>query len=396
MTTLRLYLRAGWPDSEPGLPWALLGARGEPSAQGDSAPAGWPRADRCELILPAGRTLFTQARLPASVKQPTAAMMGFALEEGLINDPSANLYAIGGELPDGSRAVAVTEAFPVRRAVAMLKSAGRLCDRILPEESLLPPPARDGWSVARGGEGWLLRLSATRAAWLPYCGETTEQLLFARLAAQLPPASLTVCGAEAAGLIGSRLPAWQGEPKQLAAHDWRQGLAQQAFDFANGELAANRRWRDWGPALRRTGLVLVGLLAAQLALTLGQAAWYAWQKQSLSADIRAAAKPWIGGQAMPGSSALAMTRAVDKLRLSHGLSARDDALELMGALAALSGRDLQTRSLSYDGGRLKLQVADVPAETLQRWRGQLAAKQIRLDVTATQQGTKELSLSREP
>ncbi|UGA39340.1 hypothetical protein JOS77_07270 [Chromobacterium haemolyticum] len=53
MTTLRLYLRAGWPDSEPGLPWALLGARGEPSAQGDSAPAGWPRADRCELILPA-------------------------------------------------------------------------------------------------------------------------------------------------------------------------------------------------------------------------------------------------------------------------------------------------------------------------------------------------------
>ena len=62
MTTLRLYLRAGWPDSEPGLPWALLGARGEVSAQGDGAPAGWPRADRCELILPAGRTLFTQAR----------------------------------------------------------------------------------------------------------------------------------------------------------------------------------------------------------------------------------------------------------------------------------------------------------------------------------------------
>lgn len=149
---------------------------------------------------------------------------------------------------------------------------------------------------------------------------------------------------------------------------------------------------------RRCGApaVLGGLLAAQLALTLGQAGWYAWQKQSLSADIRAAAKPWIGGQAMPGSSALAMTRAVDKLRLSHGLPARDDALELMGALAALSGRELQTRSLSYDSGRLKLQVAEVPADTLQRWRSQLASQQIRLDVATTQQGTKELSLSREP
>ena len=71
----------------------------------------------------------------------------------------------------------------MRRAVAMLKSAGRLCDRILPEESLLPLPARDGWSVARGADGWLLRLSATRAIRLPYCGELAEQLLFARLAA---------------------------------------------------------------------------------------------------------------------------------------------------------------------------------------------------------------------
>ncbi|MCD5362943.1 hypothetical protein LQT98_14740, partial [Chromobacterium aquaticum] len=255
--------------------------------------------------------------------------------------------------------------------------------------------ARDGWSVARGADGWLLRLSAARAIRLPYCGELAEQLLFARLAAEWPPASLSVCGADAA-LVGARLPAWQGEPRQLAAHDWCSGQAQQAFDFANGDLAANRRWRDWGPALRRSGLALGGLLAAQLALTLGQAGWYAWQKQSLSADIRAAAKPWIGGQAMPGSSALAMTRAVDKLRLSHGLPARDDALELMGALAALSGRELQTRSLSYDSGRLKLQVAEVPADTLQRWRSQLAAQQIRLDVATTQQGTKELSLSREP
>nr|WP_199066319.1 type II secretion system protein GspL [Chromobacterium sp. ASV5] len=396
MTTLRLYLRTGWPDSEPGLPWALLGARGELSAQGDSVPASWPRADRCELVLPAGRTLFSRLKLPDGVKQPTAAMIGFALEEGLANDPAANLYALGGVGADGLRAVAATEAFGVRRAVATLKSLGRLCDRIAPEECLLPLPSENGWSVARAADRWLLRLASGQAASLPLCGAEAEQALLAQLAGGQPPSAVLACGADAAELISRRMPGWQIEPARHAGHDWRQGSWHAEFDFARGELAANRRWRDWGPSLRRAGLLLGGLLAAQLLLTLGQSGWYAWQKHSLSQQIRETAKPWLGAQAMPGGSALPMTRAVDKLRLSHGLPARDDAVALMGELAAASGRELQVRSLEYESGRLKLQAADVPAETLRRWRALLAGRQIRLEANASQPGVKELIVMREP
>ncbi|WP_434633051.1 type II secretion system protein GspL [Chromobacterium sp. CV08] len=395
MTTLRLYLRAGWPDSEPGLPWALLGARGELSAQGDSAPGGWPKADQCELVLPIGRTLFTDVKLPDAVKQQAPAIVGFALEEGLANDPGANLYALGAAA-DGRRAVAATEAAGLRRAVAMLKSLGRLCDRIVPEECLLAEPPVAGWSVTRLADRWLVRAASPYAASLPRGGSQVEQALFASLLSAAPPERLLLCGVDSVDEALSRLPGWQGETARGEAYDWRSGRRHGGFDFAQGELAANRRWRDWGPSLKRAAWLLGGLLAAQILLTLGQSGWYAWQKHSLSQQIRAAATPWIGGQVLPGSSGLPMLRAVDKLRLGHGLPARDDMVELMGALAAVAGRELQVRTLEYDAGRLKLQVAEVPADTLARWRKLLAAKQILLDAASSQPGSKQLVVTREP
>ncbi|MBM2885117.1 hypothetical protein JFK97_12020 [Chromobacterium phragmitis] len=396
MTTLRLYLRAGWPDSEPGLPWALLGARGELAAQGDSAPGGWPKADHCELVLPAGRTLFSEVKLPDAVKQPTPAVIGFALEERLGNDPAANLYALGDAAADGRRAVAVTEAAGVRRAVAMLKSLGRLCDRIVPEECLLPPPPVGGWSVTRLADRWLVRAASPFAASLPRGGAALEQALFSSLLTAAAPGRLQLSGVDSADELLSRLPGWQGETARGEAYDWRSGRCHGRFDFAQGELAANRRWRDWAPSLKRAGWLLGGLLAAQLALTLSQSAWYAWQRYSLSQQIRSAATPWIGGQALPGSSALPMLRAVDKLRLSHGQPARDDLVELMGALAAVAGRDLQVRQMEYEAGRLRLQVAEVPTESLARWRKLLAARQIMLDAASSQPGGKQLVVAREP
>ncbi|VEB45056.1 Uncharacterised protein [Chromobacterium violaceum] len=91
----------------------MLGARGELSAQGDSAPGGWPKAEQCELVLPAGRTLFTDVKLPDAVKQPTPAVIGFALEEAWPTTRRQSL-CIGEALPGGRRAVAATEAAGLR------------------------------------------------------------------------------------------------------------------------------------------------------------------------------------------------------------------------------------------------------------------------------------------
>ncbi|MEO4029077.1 hypothetical protein ABH313_13645, partial [Chromobacterium vaccinii] len=252
------------------------------------------------------------------------------------------------------------------------------------------------WSVTRLADRWLVRAAAPYAASLPRAGGQMEHALFASLLAATQPARLRLHGVDRADEVLAHLPGWQGEAVRGDAHDWRSGRRHASYDFAQGDLAANRYWRDWAPSLKKTGWLLGGLLIAQIALTLGQSGWYAWRKHSLSQQIRAAATPWIGGQAQPGSSALAMTRAVDKLRLSHGQPARDDLVELMGALAAVSGRELQVRTLEYEAGRLKLQVGEVPAESLARWRKLLAARQIMLDATSSQPGSKQLVVAREP
>lgn len=383
MSVLRLYWRPGWPDSEPGLPWAWLDRHGQCREQGDGPPSAWPRSEQLELVLPAGRTLFIAASLPAG-RELKPAVIGYALEEQLGNDPAANLYAPGERLPDGKRVVAVCEAAPVRRAVAMLRQLGRLADRIVPEEHLLPAPAADGWVLAQGEHGYLLRQPYGQAGFLP---AASVGLLLPRLAAAPAPASITLLGEAPAGLPAADVqaqPCWQW---QLGRH--------QGVNFAQGELAADRQWRALAPLLRRSGLILGALILAQTALVCGQWGWYAWQKRSLQQDIRQLVQPWAP-QAVAGSSALPMLRAVDRLRLSRGLPARDDAVAAMAQLAAVSGGQLQLAQLRYEAGRLAFVAPTLAPEVAARWREQLAAQQWLLSSAQTEQGQREWILTRKP
>lgn len=383
MSVLRLYLRPGWPDSEPGLPWAWLDRQGQCTTQGDGPPSSWPRSEKLELVLPAGSTLFIAASLPAG-RELKPAVIGYALEEQLGNDPTANLYALGERLPDGKRLVAVCEAAPVRRAVAMLRQLGRLADRIVPEEHLLPPPVADGWVLAQSERGYVLRQATGMASFLP---ETSAALLLPRLAAVSAPVNITLLGEAPAGLPAVGVQAQPRWAWQLGRH--------QGVNFAQGELAADRQWRALAPLLRRCGLILGAIILAQTALVCGQWGWYAWQKRSLQQDIRQLVQPWAP-QAVAGSSALPMLRAVDRLRLSRGLPARDDAVAAMAQLAALGGGPLQLSQLRYEAGRLAFVAPSLAPDTAARWREQLASQQWQLSSAQTEQGQREWILTRMP
>lgn len=394
MTILRLYLRPGWPDDAAELPWALIDAQGRNLADGDTGPGAWPQAADVELILPAGRTLFTRVTLPPAARERQAELIGFALEERLANDPAANVYALDGKLAGGERAVAATEAQALRRAVAALRKLARAPDRIVPEEALLPVPASGGWTVACGADGWLVRGDDCVHPPVPQAGAA---LLLPRLMAEGAPERVLLLGdADAEAAFRAALPGWHGELSRGEAADWRRGHPHGGFDFASGDLAARRRWRQWAPQLRRIGLLAGVLLALQLVVTLGEAGVIAWRKTALLGEIRGVTQPWLGAQAAPGATAVPMLRQVDRLRLERGLPARDDALALMERLAAVAGRQLAVRELDYQAGRLTLKIMAPPAEMLERWRTQLAAQQLQLDVKSVEAGVKELTLSREP
>ena len=387
MSILRLYLRTGWPDSEPGLPWALLDAQGQCQRHGDDVPAQWPRANQLELVLPAGMTLFTRVALPDG-RELKPAVIGYALEEQLGNDPAANLYVLGGKASDGQRHVAVCEAAPVRRAVAMLRQLGWLADRIVPEEILLPLPEADEWLLAFGDGGVLVRCDRDQAFYLRITQPEQALLLLPRLAANGMPARLRIMG-EIPPAIAQQ---WACE--SAPAYDWQQGVAR-GVNFANGELAADKHWRKWRPVLRRSAGIALGLLVLQTLILLGQWGWLSWQKQQLSKEIRTLSQPLVP-QALPGSAALPMLRAVDRLRLAHGESARDGMLALMGELAQVNREQIQLQTLQYDSGRLAFVAPQLSAEQVKSWQALLAARQIRLLRGEKNEQGQQWLLSREP
>ena len=238
--------------------------------------------------------------------------------------------------------------------------------------------------LAQGEHGYLLRQPYGQAGFLP---AASVGLLLPRLVAAPAPASITLLGEAPAGLPAADVqaqPRWQW---QLGRH--------QGVNFAQGELAADRQWRALAPLLRRSGLILGALILAQTALVCGQWGWYAWQKRSLQQDIRQLVQPWAP-QAVAGSSALPMLRAVDRLRLSRGLPARDDAVAAMAQLAAVSGGQLQLAQLRYEAGRLAFVAPTLAPEVAARWREQLAARQWLLSSAQTEQGQREWILTRKP
>lgn len=392
MTILRLYLHPGWPDNGMPLPWSHLDAKGETIAHGEDAPARWPAAKQCELILPAGQTLFSTVKLPPGVRELNANLIGFALEEQLANDPAANLYALGPQATDQARSVAVTAAPPVRRAVAMLRSLGRLVDRILPEEALAPPPRDGHWQLAAAQHGWVLHKSDEALHFLPH-GEVGEILLAGLASGAADGAPLLVLGDVAELTLPSHL-----QPQLLDdSWSWRSGLIPlPAFDFAQGELAANRHGRIWKPVLLRSAKVLgVAALVLLLGNLLDGGRW-AWHKKQLQKELVQLSQPWLPNLA-PGSQAgLAMLRKVDELRLAHGQAARLDPLPLLAVLAEAAGTLPSLRKLEAEPGQLRLETGPVMPEQLAAWQARLADKHYALASRPTAEGGLQLTLSAEP
>ncbi|RQW28090.1 hypothetical protein EHS17_06890 [Rhodobacteraceae bacterium CH30] len=385
MTVLRLMLRPSWPDSEPGLAWALIAASGECLGTGDDSPAHWPASNSTELILPAGLTLFTRVKLPQASRERQLAAAGFALEEQLASDPAANLYAIGG-MEEGLSAVAVVEAFSLRRAVAMLKQLGRAPDRIIPEEMCLPEPLPGQWLLANCASGRIVRRSHTQACVLPQ--GIVGDALAARLLGEGAPEVQCLCG-DVEALPGVALV-------REAAAGWKQGRMASPYDFAMGELASSRLWRAWAPALKTSGIILAVLFAGQLALLLGEAGWLAWRKHSLTSEIRSLTQPLLGAQALPGATALPLMRVVDNLRAERGQAVRDDALYLMARLGEVAGNTLSLSALETEGGRVQLRAPALPDEAFERYRQQLAGSGVLLNARRSEGGVREWILTREP
>lgn len=359
--TERLRWRWSGPDSDAPH-WALQGREGSL----ESAPGPAP----CDLVLAAGLTRFARIALPVGVRSADGSLLGFALEDGLINAPDDNRFLALGQR-DGQWAVALTSA-GLGELLARLRQHGFPVVRIVPEELLLPLPPVDTWCVAAVDRGWMVRRSAHDAVTLPYAAEP----LAAGLAAPTPPAAgLLLCG-------DGHLPdAWQQWPVHRGApYDWRHAPLPAGAGFARDDWAPRLRAGHWPALGRHAAVLLAALLGLDLAVGLGELGWLALRtaavERQMVADARAS-----GVTADSGNDALFRLQAqLDRQRLLHAAPRSDGLFGLMAALDQVADpTPLSLSALDYRAGQLRFHADGLERAQTARWQPMLAALQLQLD-----------------
>ena len=379
MSLLRIHIPSAWPDADPdaALPWCRIGARGEALESGAGVPAAMPRADACELVVPAELVLLTRARLPRGGKQKLRQLLAYAIEDQLGGDPDAVHVAAGPTLADGRTALAAIDRAWLARVLARLDAAGLRPLSAWPE-ILLPALPADGWAMVWDGRGGFLR-----------SGPQAGMSLDGGSAAQ-PPAALALSAAEArkAGSLLARLrlrlpegtappdtQAWSdalgmavetGEPWAPLAHP---EVATGGINLLQGAFTPAGTAREWWPSLR-VPVALAGLI---VVLHAGATTVEWWrlkhEKRQLQATMEKSFREAFPDARVVVDAPLQMQRNLAELRQAAGQATPLDFVPLLARAAAVLDADSRgrLRAVQYGSSQLTLEF-DLPdraaAETL--------------------------------
>jgi len=380
MASLRLYLAQGWPDRQRSCDWALVEA-GRVISRGRSAPEHWPLADHTEGMLDPALLGCYVVKLPTKLRQGQERMLGYALEDQLLEDPDRYHFAVGAESANGTRILAMARSH-LTAMLAAFDGLGRPLDRLVAAAELLPPTQED----------WLLWQSPAQT-----------------LALQI--GSRGTCPVEAVADIGPLMAATTASPAQLRiivtpelsvevhsaglpvpvvdgdALDWASLGWEAATNLLVGSFRPRRKLGGrWRKALLWGGVAL-GLYTV---VSLGEWAGMAWQSAKLKQNIQNTAH-----MALPGQPILAplaqLAAAADLQQHRRGESGIGDFIVL-----ALRAADLlatgSAQEISYETGRLTMQFDSLDAGREKTARDALAMAGLELRV-ARQAGAVRVAIA---
>jgi general secretion pathway protein L len=387
MSLLRLYCPL--LEAPTQCDWALLGDKAGPATGRSLLKDLSRRADRIQVVLPAADVLITQARLPAAARRGGAAMLAFAIEDRIVNDPEINQVTwLGKTGDDDSLAVFDRQGFERWR-----KALGDIGIRRFEVqcETLLLPRARDHWSVAWNGREGFVRCGELHAMTTDAGDAKTPPLGLrmlvdeARAAGKHPGAiALHVTHADAA----PDLDAWEaslGVPVQLAGTwTWRSA----ALDAGREIAQESPRWFGIGEAFPRlrlaAWLVAAALLVHGIALAVDWALLAAEQRslrQQMDARFRATFP-----DAMAVVDPLLQTRR--KLAEARHAVGKPDAGDFLPMVEKVSN-ELKgltpgaVRILSYDAGRMVLEANPADERSVSRILERLRQAGLSADANAS-------------
>lgn len=389
MSLLRIHGSLLAPPQQCG--WALISDGREPvSGQGPLAQLP-QRAERVQLVLPAGEVLITRANLPRSAKRHSGSVMAFAVEETTLGDPEANQVSWLGSAGDAD-VLAVIDRQGIKTWQDALEAAG-IGEYEVHCETLLLPLAAGEWSLAWNGREGFLRSSAIEGA-VTDCGDRENPPLSLRLMLdeakariEAPKAialHLTAAGADAAPAEAPDLALWQqklGVPLRLAGPwDWRRAPA----DAGVSLMQTHKRWRlqpGTLQKLRPAAWIAAGAVALHAVALVADWTRLASEQRSLRTQMESRFRAAFPDTVAVADPALQMRRKLTDARHAAGQPDGGDFLPMIEKVA-VALKEVPAGALriaSYEGGRMTLELAAVDDGGVRRIVARLQQNGLRVD-----------------
>jgi general secretion pathway protein L len=370
MSLLRIYAPLG--DGPSRCEWALID--GLQSVRGEGTLAELPRgAHRIQLVIPAAQVLITRAKLPPGARRRDARLLAFAVEEATAAEPEANQVS-----RLGADAVAVLDRKGLERWRDALEAAGLRAYEVH-SEILLLPRASGEWSLAWNGAEGFVRSGEFEGAATDAGDPATPPLSLRLMLEQARPDAIAVYGTL------PDLAAWQRElgiPMRAGgAWDWRAAPEQAGISLAQ----ERRRWRVTPAAaasLRRAGWIAGAALALHGAALLADWMILGGEQRAVRAQMEARFRSAFPDAVAVADPALQMRRQLALARHRAALPDGGDFAPMI-AKVALGLKELPPgalRTVSYESGRMTLELAATEDAELRRIAARLARTGLIVDV----------------
>ncbi len=383
-----LRIRASLADAPSRCQWALVDGSRDPLS-GEGPLVDLPRrAGRVQLVIPAAQVLITRARLPQGARHHAGSALAYAVEDETVGDPEANQVSWLGAAGDDD-VLAVVDKQSLARwrdalAVAGVRSYELHC------ETLLLPWATDEWNLAWNGREGFVRSGEFEGA-ATDCGErdmpplSLRLMLEAAAAAGRGPTSIAIHTTIAEAAPDCEI--WARELGIAVRHggtwDWRTAPPGSGVALTQ----ERQRWRVFAGAATRLRPA-AWLLGAALSLH-AVALFVDWtslanEQRALRQQMESRFRAVFPDAVAVAAPALQMRRNLAAARHAAGQPDSGDFLPLSERVAA-AAKELPAgavRALSYDGGRMTLEIIAVDEDSVRRMVARLRQSDLNVDTMA--------------
>jgi len=383
MSLLRIY--GSLIDPPQRCQWALANSGAEPVA-GEGRLAELPRrAERIQLVLPAAQVFLTRARVPQEARRRAGSALAFAVEEKTAGEPEANHVSWLGAVGDKD-VLAVVDKPGLARWREALDVAG-IQNYEVHCETLLLPWVAGQWSLAWNGREGFVRTGEFEGA-ATDCGSREIPPLSLRM--MLDEAETHSAGPGSIALYTIKpdaapdVEAWTralGIAVSLAGTwDWRRGAPDAGVSLAQ----ERQRWRALSGVvarLRPAAWILGVALAIQTVALMIDWASLAHEQRTLRRQMESRFRAAFPDAVAVVDPVLQMRRKISEARHAAGQPDNGDFLpmtqKVMAAMKDVPAGAL--RIVSYESGRMTLEVATKDESVIQRISARLVRSGLTVD-----------------